>query len=45
MKSHKATPESKLVKRFDNELKALLTSELKRIKKAKKQMVSTLSAA
>lgn len=45
MKSHKATPESKLVKRIDSELKTLLMNDLKRINKAKRQLSRTLSAA
>ena len=45
MKINQATPESKLVKRFDIELKTLLMNDLKRINKAKKQSVRTLSAA
>ncbi|HTE02065.1 MAG TPA: hypothetical protein VK668_22410 [Mucilaginibacter sp.] len=45
MKSRKATPESKLVKRFDIELRTLLLTDLKRINKTKKQSVRTLSAA
>ena len=45
MKSHKTTSISKLVKRFDNELKALLMSDLKRIGKTKTQFFTNLSAA
>lgn len=45
MKSYKKTSASKLVKRFDNELKALLISDLKNVRRAKNQLFDNLNAA
>ncbi|MDB5136532.1 MAG: hypothetical protein JWP37_3135 [Mucilaginibacter sp.] len=45
MNTNKTTSTSKLVKRFDNELKLLLISDLKNIKRVKKQFINTLSVA
>lgn len=45
MKNHSTTSATKLVKRFDSELKKLLIRDLVNAKQAKKQMVNTLSAA
>lgn len=45
MENHTTTSASKMVKRFDSELKKLLVRDLVNVKRAKKQMVSTLSAA
>jgi len=45
MKSQKLTPANKLVKRFDNELKRLLLSDLISIKTAQKKLVNTFNVA
>ena len=45
MKSYKKTSASKLVKRFDNELKAILLSDLKNIGRVKSPLFNNLSAA
>lgn len=42
MKTNNSTPVSKIVKRFDNELKALLMEDLKAIKGAKDQLINSI---
>ncbi|MVN90991.1 hypothetical protein [Mucilaginibacter aquatilis] len=42
MKTNSKTPISKLVARFDNELKALLMEDLKTVKNAKDQLIDTI---
>lgn len=40
MKTHKTTSATKLLARFDNELKALLINDLNNIKGVKRQLLS-----
>ncbi|MDT3402998.1 hypothetical protein [Mucilaginibacter terrae] len=42
MKTTTKAPISKIVKRFDNELKALLMEDLKAVKSAKNQLIDTI---
>jgi len=43
MKGYKETSASKLVDRFDNELKAILMNDLKAIRAAKKHLMNKLA--
>jgi hypothetical protein len=45
MNTPSTTSATKLVKRFDSELKKLLVRDLVNIRRAKKQMASTFNAA
>ena len=42
MKTTTTTPISKIVKRFDNELKALLMEDLKTVRSAKDQLIDSI---
>jgi|GEM_PF-3544062 len=42
MKTTTTTPISKIVKRFDNELKALLMEDLKTVRNAKDQLIDSI---